>query len=81
MAANGIEANFTLADFTLEPQAPRFLLALKGGLVQLGAILQCAYGPRIMTLGVTAADENVWLPDPEVVTRYSTRDSGAERAA
>jgi superfamily II DNA or RNA helicase len=81
LAAGGIEANFTLADFKLEPQAPRFLLALKGGLTQLGAILQCAYGARIMTLGVTAADENVWLPDSEVVTRYSTRDFNAERAA
>ncbi len=81
LTATGIEANFTLADFTLEPQAPRFLLALKGGLVQLSAILQCAYGPRIMTLGVTASDENVWLPDSEVMTRYSTRDFGGERAA
>src|SRR4029434_5744882 len=31
--------------------------------------------------GVTASDENVWLPDPEVPTRYSTRDVDAERAA
>ena len=80
-ATGGVEANFTLADFTLEPQAPRFLLALKGGLTQLGAILQCAYGSRIMTLGVTAADENLWLPDPEVPARYSTRDFTAERIA
>jgi len=80
-AAGGIEANFKLEDFTLEPQAPRFLLALKGGLTQLGALLQCAYGSRIMTVGVTAADENVWLPDPEVPTRYSTRDFSAERGA
>jgi len=80
-ASGSVEANFTLADFTLEPQAPRFLLALKGGLTQLGAILQCAYGSRIMTLGVTASDETVWLPDPEVPTRYSTRDFNAERAA
>jgi len=80
-AAGGAEANFRLEDFTLEPQAPRFLLELKGGLVQLGALLQCAYGPRIMTVGVTASDESVWLPDPEVPTRYSTRDLNAERAA
>jgi superfamily II DNA or RNA helicase len=80
-AAGGAEANFRLEDFTLEPQAPRFLLELKGGLVQLGALLQCAYGPRIMTVGVTASDESVWLPDPEVPTRYSTRDLTAERAA
>ncbi|HEY4414178.1 MAG TPA: SNF2-related protein [Verrucomicrobiae bacterium] len=81
LLANGIETNFKLEDFTLEPQAPRFLLALKGGLTQLSALLQCAYGPRIMTAGVTAADENVWLPDPEVSTRYSTRDFSAESAA
>jgi superfamily II DNA or RNA helicase len=80
-AAGGVEANSRLQDFTLEPQAPRFLLELKGGLVQLGALLQCAYGPRIMTVGVTASDESVWLPDPEVPTRYSTRDLTAERAA
>ncbi|MGA2870472.1 MAG: SNF2 helicase associated domain-containing protein, partial [Verrucomicrobiota bacterium] len=81
LAADGIEANFKLEDFTLEPQAPRFLLALKGGLTQLSALLQCAYGSRIMTLGVTAPDENLWLPDPEVPTRYSTRDFNAERTA
>jgi SNF2 family DNA or RNA helicase len=47
----------------------------------LSALLQCAYGTRIMTVGVTAADEAIWLPDPEVVTRYSTRDFNAEGAA
>jgi superfamily II DNA or RNA helicase len=81
MAAGGLEANFKLEDFSLAPQAPRFLLALKGGLAQLGALLQCAYGSRIMTVGVTAVDENIWLPDPDVPTRYSTRDFNAERAA
>ncbi|MGC9942808.1 MAG: SNF2-related protein [Verrucomicrobiota bacterium] len=81
LAAGGIEANFKLEDFTLEPKAPRFLLALKGGLTQLSALLQCAYGSRIMTLGVKEADENLWLPDPEVPTRYSTRDFNAERSA
>ena len=80
-AAGGLEANFKPEDFTLEPQAPRFLLALKGGLAQLGGLLQCAYGSRIMTLGVTDDDENLWLPDPAVPTRYSTRDFAAERAA
>ena len=80
-AADGLEANFKLEDFSLEPQAPRFLLSLKGGLTQLSALLQCAYGSRIMTVGVTAADEAVWLPDPASPTRYSTRDSSAEKAA
>ena len=80
-AAGGMEANFKLEDFSLEPQAPRFLLALKGGLTQLSALLKCAYGSRIMTVGVTAADEAVWLPDPSSPTRYSTRDFAAESAA
>ena len=82
MQANGrVESNFTLDDFSFEPQAPRFLLALRGGLAILNAQLQCAYGPRIMTVGVTTANESVWLPDPDVATRYSTRDANAERAA
>ena len=80
-AAGGVEADFKLDDFSLEPQSPRFLLALKGGLTQLSALLQCAYGSRIMTVGVTAANEAIWLPDPDVPTRYSTRDFNAERAA
>ncbi len=75
------ESNFTPADFVLQPQPPRFLLELRGGLAQLTALLQCAYGTRIMTLGVTATDEAFWLPDPEDSTRYSTRDLPAERAA
>lgn len=80
-AAGGVEANFQLSDFSMEPQAPRFLLDIKGGLAQLTARLQCGYGARIMTLGVTAADETVWLPDPDVPTRYATRDFAAEQAA
>ena len=80
-AGGGVEADFKLDDFSLQPQAPRFLLELRGGLGQLTALLQCAYGSRIMTVGVTTAEENVWLPDPEVPTRYSTRDLNAERAA
>jgi len=80
-AAGRLEANFKPDDFSLAPQAPRFLLALKGGLTQLSALLQCAYGARIMTVGVTAADEAVWLPDPDSPTRYATRDLNAERTA
>ena len=52
-ASGAVEANFKLEDFTVGPQAPRFLLELRGGLAQLGARLQCAYGSRIMTVGVT----------------------------
>jgi superfamily II DNA or RNA helicase len=76
-----VEANFQLSDFILEPQAPRFILALAGGLAQLQAQLQCAYGQRIMTIGVTSKDESLWLPDPHLPTRYSTRDVAAEHAA
>jgi SNF2 family DNA or RNA helicase len=82
LAASGtVEANFKLDDFVVEPQPPRFLLELKGGLAQLSALLQCAYGPRVMTLGITNSDEGVWLPDPNHATRYGTRDAAAERAA
>ena len=81
MQAAGAEANFKLEDFTLEPQSPRLLLHLKGGSTQLSALLQCAYGTRILTMGVSDTTESVWLPDPEVPTRYSTRDTAAERAA
>ena len=77
----GVEANFKLEDFQLEPQPPRFSLELKGGLAQLTAVLQCSYGARVMTIGVTEAGEAAWVPDPNKPTRYATRDNAAERAA
>jgi len=80
-AESEVDANFGIDEFTLEPQSPRFILALNGGLVQVQAQLQCAYGPRIMTVGVTAKAESLWLPDPKSTTRYSTRDFSAEMAA
>ena len=80
-ATSSVEANFRAEDFTLEPHPPRFLLELKGGLAQLHALLQCAYGPRIMTVGFTNPNEGLWLPDPDSPLRYGTRDVGAERAA
>jgi superfamily II DNA or RNA helicase len=76
-----LQADFSLDDFVLEPQPPRFLLALTGGLAQLQAQLQCAYGRRIMTMGVTSKDEALWLPDPSSPIRYSTRDISAEQGA
>ncbi|MEW6159858.1 MAG: SNF2-related protein [Verrucomicrobiota bacterium] len=76
-----IDSNFRIEDFSFAPQPPRFHLALTGGLAQLQAQLQCAYGPRIMTLGVTAITESLWLPDAESPTKYSTRDLAAEQAA
>ena len=79
--ANDLESNFRLEDFALEPQPPRFMLSLNGGLAQLQAQLQCGYGRRIMTVGVTSKDELLWLPDPQSATRYSTRDLSAEQGA
>jgi superfamily II DNA or RNA helicase len=81
LAAGGVEANFDLRDFILEPEAPRFLLELNGGLAHLSALLQCTYGPRVITVGLTSPADSVWLPDPQNPTRYSTRDLSAERAA
>ncbi len=80
-SAGGIESNFKVEDFALEPAPPKFLLNLTGGLAMLTATLQCAYGARIMTVGVTSRDEAAWLPDPKDIRRYSTRDLGAEHAA
>ena len=80
-AAPVVEANFRLEDFTLEPQPPRFLLHLAGGLGQMHAQLQCAYGARILTVGVTSPDDSLWMPDPDSPTRYGTRDLAAERTA
>ena len=76
-----VECNFRLEDFQLSPQAPKFILNLAGGLAQLSGTLQCAYGPRIMTVGVTAKEESAWLPDPANPRRYSTRDLGSEHKA
>ncbi len=80
-ASGKVEANFQLTDFELTPQAPQFHLDLAGGLAQLTATLQCAYGQRIMTVGVTRADEAAWIPDAANPRRYGTRDLGAEHAA
>jgi superfamily II DNA or RNA helicase len=80
-AESDVDANFTIDEFTLEPQPPQFTLALSGGLGQMQAQLQCTYGRRVMTMGVTSKDESLWLPDPKCTTRYSTRDFGGEMAA
>lgn len=81
LAAGAQAANFELEDFSFEPWAPKFLLALSGGLAQLQAQLQCAYGARIMTAGVTAKNETLWMPNPDKPTAYSTRNLAAEQAA
>ncbi|MBM3850738.1 MAG: DEAD/DEAH box helicase [Verrucomicrobia bacterium] len=77
----GLEADFRPEDFVLEPAPPRFLLQLSGGLAMLTALLQCRYGTRIMTVGVTARDEAAWMPDPANTRRYLARDLAAEHMA
>ena len=79
--SGAVDASFSTGDFKFDPQPPRFILNLEGGLAQLRGQLQCAYGKRIMTIGVTDPGESFWLPDPEDRFRYSTRDIGAEQAA
>jgi Bacterial SNF2 helicase associated len=76
-----VQADFSIDQFELAPRRPQFHLHLAGGLARLEARLQCAYGPRIMTLGVTQSEEQTWLADPDHPTRYSTRDAASERAA
>ena len=71
----------TTTGVTPEPQTPRFLLALEGGLARLDALLQCAYGPRLFTAGVPAPADSVWRPLPDAPARLFTRDFAAERAA
>ncbi|HSA00133.1 MAG TPA: SNF2-related protein [Candidatus Paceibacterota bacterium] len=76
-----LQADFRLEDFSLTPMTPRFVLSLHGGLAQLQAVLQCRYGTRMVTPGVTADSDTVWLPDPDHPIRYSTRDLQAEQSA
>ncbi len=80
-ATGKVTANFTPADFSLEPQAPKFRLELTGGLAQLAARLQCVYGVRVLTVGQSASDDGAWLPDPQRPTHYLTRDPGSEQRA
>ncbi len=79
-AACELEAGFAPTDFTLEPQPPRFLLALAGGLAQLGGTLHARYDRTVVTPGITTA-ETLWMPDPKDTRRYHMRDLGAEQAA
>ncbi|MFO1459935.1 MAG: SNF2-related protein [Verrucomicrobiota bacterium] len=81
LRGGSVESNFTPEEFELTPAPPRFILNLAGGLAQLSGTLQCTYGSRVVTVGVTAADDGAWIPDPANPRRYSTRDLPAEHAA
>ena len=75
------ETNFSLEDFEFVPSAPLFSLSLKGGLAQLSARIECQYGARVFTLGITDKKESVWVPDPDSRFRYTTRDPRSETSA
>ncbi|MBI3880772.1 MAG: SNF2 helicase associated domain-containing protein [Verrucomicrobia bacterium] len=76
-----VAADFDPEDFELTPATPRFKLHLAGGLAMLSAKLECFYGERRITPGVSTPEDAVWLPDPVVTTRYSTRNLPAEQEA
>ncbi|MBL9135135.1 MAG: SNF2 helicase associated domain-containing protein [Verrucomicrobiales bacterium] len=76
-----LEKDFSVADFDFSPRPPTFQLHLAGGLATLSALLQCTYGSRVMTIGVSSTDEAHWLPDPAHPKRYATRDLVAEQSA
>jgi superfamily II DNA or RNA helicase len=77
-ARAGLEADFTLEDFVLEPAAPEFKLHLAGGLAVLRAKLECFYGGKS---AAALPPDAPWLPDPQSPTRYATRNFAAEQAA
>ncbi len=73
--------NFALEKFEFVAAAPVFSLQLAGGLAQLRARIECAYGMRVFPLGASAGSERGWMPDPESAFRYIGRDLAAESGA
>jgi hypothetical protein len=63
-AAGGVEAGFRLETLSWNRRRRGSTSNSAAG-SQLGALLQCAYGSRLMTVGVTPVEDSVWLPDPE----------------
>lgn len=74
-----VVSDFKLEDFSFEPLVPSFALELTGGLARLEAVLRCSYGNQLLTVG--APSEALWMADPKILTRYSTRNLAAENAA
>lgn len=82
LLAGGVQAeNFKVEDFRVATKPPKFSLHLMGGLAQLQAQLQATYGVRILTLGVTQSSVDPWMPDPDNIKQYWTRDLSAEQGA
>lgn len=74
-------ANFTLEQFELSTVAPAFSLHLTGGLAQLRARLECAYGAKVFRIGGKSETESLWMPDAKSPFRYIARDGAAESGA
>ncbi len=49
----------------IEPALPEVIATFEGSLNQLGAKIQCRYGQRIVTLGVTSTAEEVCVQGRE----------------
>lgn len=74
-------ANFALEQFELSTVAPAFSLQLTGGLAQLWARLECAYGAEVFPIGRGNETEALWIPDAKSPFRYIARDLTAESGA
>ena len=74
-------ANFALEQFEFAVVAPAFSLRLTGGLAQLRARLECAYGVKIFSIGRGNETEALWIPDAKSPFRYIARDLAAESGA
>lgn len=73
------------APVSADPQAPpaegRFSLTLEGSLNHLAARLQCTYGRRVVTVGLTPAADMFSFQDPADPARRRSRDLAAEQRA
>lgn len=80
-ATPGFRSSVKPEDFEILPMPPRVLLQIDGGMAILQARLQCAYGSRVITPGVSSPEEDAWIPDPQHPMRYHVRDQAAENRA
>src|SRR5262249_55094863 len=82
LVRNGARAlNFKLEDFVVEPQVPTLSLRLTGGLARLEAQVSATYGVRVLPLGQQDRELDAWIPDPNHLQRYWTRNLAAEKEA
>lgn len=73
--------NFALEQFELSTIAPAFSLHLTGGLAQLRARLECAYGDKVFPISRESEAESRWMPDAKSPFHYIVRNLTAESGA